>query len=89
MLIHVLFLPIHNLVPILLNALDDPANKTQKCLDTMLTTKFVHFIDSPSLALIMPVIERAFQARSTKTRKAAAQIIGKLLFIRFVVLVNY
>jgi len=69
---------IKELVPILLSALDDPANKTQKCLDTMLTTKFVHFIDSPSLALIMPVIERAFQARSTKTRKSASQIIGNL-----------
>jgi hypothetical protein len=69
---------VKDLVPILLSALDDPANKTQKCLDSMLTTHFVHFIDQPSLALIMPVIERAFQARSTKTRKAASQIIGNL-----------
>ena len=69
---------VQEIVPVLLSALDDPANKTQKCLETMLTTQFVHFIDAPSLALIMPVIERAFQARSTKTRKSAAQIIGNL-----------
>lgn len=69
---------VQEIVPILLAALDDPANKTQKCLDTMLTTKFVHFIDAPSLALIAPIIIRSFEARSTKTRKAAALIIGNL-----------
>ena len=59
-------------------ALNDPSGKTTKALDLLLETKFVHFVDAPSLALIMPVVTRAFEDRSTDTRKKSAQIIGSM-----------
>lgn len=69
---------IQAIVPTLLKALEDPSTNTSKCLQSLLATKFVHFIDAPSLALIMPVVQRAFMDRSTETRKMAAQIIGNM-----------
>ncbi|KAF8792212.1 eIF-2-alpha kinase activator GCN1 like protein [Argiope bruennichi] len=69
---------IQAIVPTLLDALQDPSKKTSTCLAVLLDTRFVHFIDAPSLALIMPVVQRAFQDRSTETRKMAAQIIGNM-----------
>jgi len=69
---------IQAIVPNLMQALQEPTRKTTVCLDKLLQTKFVHFVDAPSLALIMPVIQRAFEDRTTDTRKMAAQIMGNM-----------
>ncbi|EDO39308.1 predicted protein [Nematostella vectensis] len=64
---------------VLLEALMDPSTKTATCLQVLLQTSFVHFIDAPSLALIMPVLHRALSERSTAyPKKMAAQIIGNM-----------
>ena len=66
------------LVPVLLDALGDPSNKAQTCLQALLDTEFIHVIDPPSLALIMPTLKRALEIRSTDTKKMTAQIIGNM-----------
>lgn len=66
------------MVPVLLEALQDPSRKSTVALQKLLETKFIHFIDAPSLALIMPVVQRALVDRSTETRKMAAQIVGNM-----------
>ena len=66
------------LVPVLLEALADPSNKAQVCLQALLNTEFVHVVDPPSLALIMPTLKRTLEIRSTDTKKMAAQIIGNM-----------
>lgn len=64
--------------PVLLEALSDPTSKTTEALQVLLMTSFVHVIDAPSLAIIMPIIHRALESRSTETKKMAAQIIGNM-----------
>ena len=66
------------IVPVLLKAIQDPTDHTNKALSSLLDTHFVHFIDAPSLALIMPVVERAFADRRTDVRKMSSQIIGNM-----------
>lgn len=69
---------IRALVPVLLKALVDPNSKTGTALNALLATKFVHYIDAPSLALIAPIIERGLRERVIASQKHAAQIVGNL-----------
>ncbi|EUB63098.1 Translational activator GCN1 [Echinococcus granulosus] len=66
------------LVPCLIKSLQDPLTDKGTCLLTLRDTCFTHVVDAASLALIMPVLHRAFDDRSTSIRKAAAQIFGTL-----------
>ena len=66
------------MVPSLLAGLSDPNSKAAPCLKLLLETEFVHVVDAPSLALIMPILQRALQLRSTESKKSATQIIANI-----------
>ena len=68
---------VKGLVSILLKALSDPTKHTDEALDALIKVSFIHYLDSPSLALIVRILERALGERSASKRKAA-QIIGSL-----------
>ncbi|KAF9283148.1 translational activator of GCN4, partial [Mortierella antarctica] len=51
---------------------------TQFALTALLATSFVHYIDSPSLALVMPILERGLRERATDIKKKASQIVGNM-----------
>lgn len=69
---------IHKLVPTLLGAISDPTNKTDAALTELLKTRFMHYIDSPSLALIIFVVQRGLRDRSASTKRKACQIVGNM-----------
>ena len=66
------------LVPVLLRGIADPSSHTNTCLQELLATEFVHIVDAPSLALIMPILQQALGLRSSDGKKMAAQIIGNM-----------
>ncbi|KAJ2745430.1 translational activator of GCN4 [Coemansia sp. BCRC 34301] len=69
---------IQQLVPTLLAALDEPAKNTDSALRTLLHTAFIHYIDAPSLALVVPILQRGMCARTASTKRNAAQIMGSM-----------
>ncbi|KAI1957719.1 translational activator of GCN4 [Ophidiomyces ophidiicola] len=68
---------VKGLVNILLKALSDPTKYTDEALDALIKVSFVHYLDAPSLALVVRILERGLGDRSATKRKAA-QIIGSL-----------
>ncbi|EWC46714.1 hypothetical protein DRE_03959 [Drechslerella stenobrocha 248] len=68
---------IKELVGVLLKALSDPTKYTNDALDALLKVSFVHYLDAPSLALVVRILERGLGDRS-QTKKKASQIIGSL-----------
>ncbi|KAK2882392.1 hypothetical protein FQN49_000395 [Arthroderma sp. PD_2] len=68
---------VKSLVSILLKALSDPTKYTDEALDALIKISFIHYLDAPSLALVVRILERGLSDRSTTKRKAA-QIIGSL-----------
>lgn len=62
---------------VLLKAISDPIKHTDDALDVLIKMSFVHYLDAPSLALIVRILERGLADRSATKRKSA-QIIGSL-----------
>ncbi|ODV82484.1 ARM repeat-containing protein [Suhomyces tanzawaensis NRRL Y-17324] len=69
------------IVPDLINAIGDPTKYTDLALDKLIKTQFVHYIDGPSLALIIHVIHRGMKDRSASTKKKACQIVGNMAIL--------
>lgn len=68
---------VKSLVDILLKALSDPTKYTEQALDGLIRVSFIHYLDAPSLALVVRILERGLADRSSTKRKSA-QIIGSL-----------
>lgn len=71
---------IKSVVNILLKALSDPTKHTDDALDALIKIQFAHFLDAPSLALVVRILERGLGDRSATKRKSA-QIIGSLAYL--------
>lgn len=59
----------------------EPAKETTRALQTIVNTKFVHFIDPPALALMMPILKRALLDREPEGRRMAANVVTNVFSI--------
>lgn len=69
---------IKSMVPTLLQALVDPTSKTAAALHKLLSQTFAHYLDAPSLALVVPIVERGLRDRSAQVQCDGAKITGNL-----------
>lgn len=70
---------ISRLAPVLLSAMADPANKTKDALEALLECEFMHSIDAPSLALLVPILGRALRDRGADLKRKASAITGNMV----------
>jgi len=70
---------VSRLSPMLLAALADPANKTKGALEALLECEFMHSIDAPSLALLVPILARALRDRGADLKRKSSAITGNMV----------
>ena len=70
---------IKSICPILLQALTDPAESTLVALEELIQTEFVHSLDAPSLALVVPILHRGLKDRAATTKRYSALIAGNMV----------
>ena len=69
---------IASLSDVLMAALTDPSKQTKAAIEALLVCEFIHAVDAPSLALLIPVLERGMKDRSADTKRKAALIGGNM-----------
>lgn len=69
---------ISSISQLLLKALTDPADHTTAALEGLIETEFLHAIDAPSLALIVPILHRGLRDRAASTKRYGALIAGNI-----------
>lgn len=66
------------LSPVVVEALIDPSTKARTALEAVLHCEFMHALDIPSLALLVPLLARGLRDRGAEVKKKAAAIASNL-----------
>ena len=65
---------------IIIKSLSDPFNQNKRSLEAILNIKFNHFIDGPSLSLIMPIIVYGLKySQNAEPKENAAKIVANIV----------
>eukprot|EP00667_Euglena_gracilis_P000910 EG_transcript_910 len=66
------------IMPVLLKAYLDPVSETQTALDKLMETTFVSTVDTPTLAVLCPVLRRGMLERQSEWKRKSAIIINNM-----------
>ncbi|KAJ9474699.1 Elongation factor 3B [Pseudozyma hubeiensis] len=69
---------IERFIPALINSLIHPVEEVPKTIQLLAATTFVQEVDSPTLALMVPLLSRGLNERPTATKRKVAVIIDNM-----------
>lgn len=70
-----------NIRDTLIKALSSPFDENARALDALLTTRFGHMLDAPSLALVMPIVLYGLKKNKDSTQREKVRAAIPLSFI--------
>ena len=63
---------------ILIKAIQNPFDSSKNALEMLMETEFYHYLDPPSLALIIPILDYNLKAENTDYKRMSAHILGSI-----------
>ena len=80
-----------NIASILIDAISNPFDNSKNAINALLETQFNHYLDPPSLALIIPIIDYNLRGLNNELKRQASHIIGsiQLLISNYKDLIQY
>ena len=63
---------------ILIKAIQNPFDSSRNALEMMMETQFYHYLDPPSLALIIPILDYNLKAQNEELKRMSAHILGSM-----------
>jgi HEAT repeat protein len=66
------------MLDVIIKALGDSNTYLINCLDGLLDTSFVHFIDAPSLSLLIPLVDIGLTMHDSDAKQKSSQLVGNI-----------
>ena len=63
---------------ILVKAIQNPFDSSKNALEMLMETEFYHYLDPPSLALIIPIIDYNLKSQNVELKQMSAHILGSI-----------
>ena len=63
---------------ILIRAIQNPFESSKNALEMLMETEFYHYLDPPSLALIIPILDYNLKSQNVELKRMSAHILGSI-----------